>query len=304
MVCENLKWHYVVLLPLHTVLASQQINSCDFLLFYNHTYTKMGEKGLLGQKRNFSSLATALSSQLQKKRKIYTLDLRNHGDNHHDWRDEMSYTHMSHDVLSFMDKMDLTKVVLIGHSMGGKVAKSLALSNPNRISGLVILDIAPVKYTENDVAWKAVRAIIDSLTKLKIDEPGTTKRTIEKDLRSSIEDPALRAFVMTNLEEDRETQCMKWKININSISSQLDVIAGFDVDHNEMKEGNIDVSQYTGDTFFINGGTSSFVKGAHMQVISQYFPNYMLTTIRGSGHWVHAEAPDDTLALLKRYLDR
>jgi hypothetical protein len=29
-----------------------------------------------------------------------------------------------------------------------------------------------------------------------------------------------------------------------------------------------------------------------------------LTTIRGAGHWVHAEAPDDTLALLKRFLDR
>lgn len=214
----------------------------------------------------------------------------------------MSYTDMCHDVLAFMDKMNLQNAVLIGHSMGGKVAKSLALSHPQRISGLVVLDIAPVRYTEKDVAWKAVKGIIDSLKHVTIDEPGMTKRTIDQNLRSTVEDPALRAFVLTNLDEDREEKIMRWKININSISSQLDVIAGFDVNQNELNGG--DGSRYEGDTFFINGGTSSFVKGSHMSLISEYFPNYMLTTIRGSGHWVHAEAPDDTLALLKRYLDR
>lgn len=234
------------------------------------------------------------------------MDLRNHGDNHHDWRHEMSYTHMCHDVLAFMNKKQLSKVVLIGHSMGGKVAKSLALSHPGRISGLVVLDIAPVRYTENDPAWKAVRGIIDSLNMVKIEE-GMTKRNIDQSLRSLVEDPALRAFVLTNLEEDRKNQMMKWKINLNSISSQLDVIAGFDVNYNEMVEDvgdDVDQAQYQGDTLFINGGTSSFVKGGHMPRISRYFPNYMLTTVRGVGHWVHAEAPDDTLAILKRYLDR
>jgi pimeloyl-ACP methyl ester carboxylesterase len=41
-----------------------------------------------------------------------------------------------------------------------------------------------------------------------------------------------------------------------------------------------------------------------MDQIASFFPNHMLTTIRGAGHWVHAEAPDDTVALIKRYLDR
>ena len=277
----------------------------------------MNQLGLLGQKRNFASLGTSLSTQLHKKRKIYTLDLRNHGDNHHDWRNEMSYTEMSNDVLDFMNRQNLSAAVIIGHSMGGKVAKALALSNPHRISGLVVLDIAPVRYTTNDVAWKAVKGIIESLSNLDIDQPGMNKRKIDMELRSSVEDPALRAFVLTNIEEDRKSQMMKWKINIHSIQNQLDVIAGFDVNNQQQEEEEIQQQVqeqdnndglqricYEGDTFFINGGQSSFVKGGHMQYISKYFPNYMLTTIRGSGHWVHAEAPDDTLALLKRYLDR
>lgn len=35
--------------------------------------------GLLGSKRNFASLGTSLAAQLQQKRRIYAVDLRNHG---------------------------------------------------------------------------------------------------------------------------------------------------------------------------------------------------------------------------------
>ena len=61
---------------------------------------------------------------------------------------------------------------------------------------------------------------------------------------------------------------------------------------------------YDGDTFIISGGISSFIKGSHPPFISSYFPNYLLSTIRGADHWVHAEGHDDTFALLIRYLDR
>ena len=47
-----------------------------------------------------------------------------------------------------------------------------------------------------------------------------------------------------------------------------------------------------------------FIRSTHMKTISDYFPNNMLTTVRGAGHWIHAEAPDDTVALLKKYLER
>jgi esterase len=61
---------------------------------------------------------------------------------------------------------------------------------------------------------------------------------------------------------------------------------------------------YDGDVFFIHRGASCFVRHSHIATVASYFPNHMLTTIRGVGHWVHAEAPDDTIALLKQYLDR
>eukprot|EP00593_Proboscia_inermis_P016509 CAMPEP_0171303432 /NCGR_PEP_ID=MMETSP0816-20121228/12938_1 /TAXON_ID=420281 /ORGANISM="Proboscia inermis, Strain CCAP1064/1" /LENGTH=187 /DNA_ID=CAMNT_0011782655 /DNA_START=566 /DNA_END=1129 /DNA_ORIENTATION=- len=187
--------------------------------------------------------------------------------------------------------------------MGGKVAQAVALLYPKLVSGLCIIDIAPVEYTpENDGSWRAVKLIIDALVSLDLDgRPGVTKKDIDLDLRKTVEDPALRSFVLTNIDMDRSTGVLRWKINLDAITNQLDIIAGFDLGENSNFEHPL---QYEGDTFFINGGASRFVRSVHMKTIADYFPNHMLTTIRGAGHWVHAEAPDATLALLKKYLDR
>ena len=310
----------------------------------------------------------------------------------------MSYSEMARDVLAFMDGVvgrranDIDdddnnrsgRAVLVGHSMGGKVAQCLALMHPDRVAGLVVLDIAPVRYRSSTTGegggrgnrggdgtgWRAVEEIVRSASSLDLGEFGAqaTKRDVDRALRmrsSTLEDPALRAFVLTNLEQvvvnDRKgraggggrgtdvvvvvddanenvTNNLRWKVNWDGIVNELDRIAGFDVHDRAMDDGvmvdptptssssdggtttprtndnddndgesndarNNNV-RYDGDVFFIHGGASRFVRHSHISTIASYFPNHMLTTIRGIGHWVHAEAPDDTIALLKRYLDR
>ena len=96
--------------------------------------------GLLGQSRNFASIAQSLAAQLQFKRRILTVDLRNHGESGHS--DSMSYTAQAQDLLAVMDREGMEEAVLIGHSMGGKVVKAAALLHPERVTGLVVMDIA------------------------------------------------------------------------------------------------------------------------------------------------------------------
>ena len=96
--------------------------------------------GLLGQSRNFASIAQSLAAQLQFKRRIITVDLRNHGESGHS--DSMSYTAQAQDLLAVMDREGMEEAVLIGHSMGGKVVKAAALLHPERVTGLVVMDIA------------------------------------------------------------------------------------------------------------------------------------------------------------------
>jgi esterase len=233
-----------------------------------------------------------LGVQLDKPRRVLGVDLRNHGDSQH--APHMSYQDMARDVVDFLDAQGLDRIVLVGHSMGGKVAQALALLYPERVEGLVVLDIAPVSYSsDQDPHWKAVEDILHAIHQV-VEEPpavGNTPAAIDQALRQSIPDPALRAFVLTNYDARQE----RWKIPIATLVQQLEQIAGFDVPHH---------TQFEGDVFIIHGGQSRFVRHAYMDAISSYFPNHMLTTVRGAGHWVHAEAPDDVTALLKRYLDR
>eukprot|EP00980_Cylindrotheca_fusiformis_P011197 scaffold2563_cov124-Cylindrotheca_fusiformis.AAC.28 len=244
--------------------------------------------GLLGSKRNFASLGLALGTQLEQPRRIVAVDLRNHGDS--EWSDEMSYQAMAQDVLEFLNEQSIEKVVLVGHSMGGKVAQAMSLMHPDRVEGLVVIDIAPVEYARTDPHWKAVEDILHAIHAVG-PEP-RSKMELDKLLRPTIPDPALRAFVMTNYDSKKKG----WKIPVGTIVQELHSIAGFDVPP--------ETTTYDGDVFIINGGQSRFVRHAYMDQIAEFFPNHMLTTIRGAGHWVHAEAPDDTIALLKRYLDR
>lgn len=195
---------------------------------------------------------------------------------------------MALDVVDYLDQNDLHRVVLVGHSMGGKVAQMMALNFADRVDGLIVLDMAPVTYSPQDPSWKAVSDIILALQEVDM---STTKEGIDQQLQVSIPDPALRAFVWTNIQ----SKTLEWKIPMDTIASQLSSLAAFQVAQD---------SAYVGDALFIHGGQSRFVRHAYMDTIAQHFPNHMLTTIRGAGHWVHAEAPDDTLALLQRYLDR
>ncbi len=227
---------------------------------------------------------------------MYALDLRNHGNaRSHKWSESMSYTEMAEDVIEWMDWKHIEKAIIVGHSMGGKVAMSLATSSSgSRCDGLVVMDIAPVSYRGGDgTGWDTIDSIINACSSMPLGSIDSKKAADSylKELKG-IADPNLRSFVLTNLE--KSPSGMRWRINIDAIKTQLNVISKFD------SEGNT----YDGDTFFIAGGNSRYIRVNHMDEISARFPTHMVSTIRGVGHWLHAEAPVDTLSLIAKYIER
>ena len=119
------------------------------------SYTQAGESGpplvimhgLFGSARNWQGIAKQLANHYT----VYALDLRNHGLSPH--AATMGYQEMAGDVVKFLDNQQITDSVILGHSMGGKVAMELALSQPDRVNKLVVVDIAPVTYKHdfNDI---------------------------------------------------------------------------------------------------------------------------------------------------------
>lgn len=60
----------------------------------------------------------------------------------------MSIEAMADDALKVLNARNIKKAVIIGHSMGGKVAMCAVGKQPDRFPKVVILDMAPVDYSQ------------------------------------------------------------------------------------------------------------------------------------------------------------
>jgi 3-oxoadipate enol-lactonase len=106
--------------------------------------------------------------------RVYAPDLRGHG--HSGWPGDYSVELMRADVLGFLDALDLNRVDLVGHSMGGLVAYLVAAERPERVARLVLEDAAALLPRERVVParpdgelpydWEMVLAI-----RRQIDDP-------------------------------------------------------------------------------------------------------------------------------------
>ena len=99
--------------------------------------------GLFGQGTNLRSVARSLEADFR----VHCLDLPDHGRSA--WLDTASLAAYAAAVHGWMDQHELKAAHLLGHSLGGKVAMELALTEPARVGKLVVADMAPVTYAEH-----------------------------------------------------------------------------------------------------------------------------------------------------------
>ena len=77
--------------------------------------------GLFGSHNNWANIC----AQLAPTYSVYALDLRNHGGSPHSDRFDLEC--MATDLNAFMNRMGIEQAILLGHSMGGKVAMTFTL---------------------------------------------------------------------------------------------------------------------------------------------------------------------------------
>ena len=75
--------------------------------------------------------------------RVVAYDHRGHGRSDRDPEGRYDHESMALDVAAVMDALGAARAVIVGHSLGGRVAMRFAGMHPERMAGLVIVDSAP-----------------------------------------------------------------------------------------------------------------------------------------------------------------
>ena len=232
--------------------------------------------GLFGAARNFGTVQRALTPLFR----VIAMDARNHGASPHEAG--MRYPALAADVLATMDDLGIARAAVIGHSMGGKTAMTLAVTAPERVGRLLVSDIAPVPYRHsNDRVIEAMKAI-----PLRA---GLSRADAEAALNDAVPQPGVRTFLIQNLQFGPRP-C--WRIGLDEIAAAIPDLEGWETPG----------GQFSGPTLFVSGAQSDYVLPEHRAAIRALFPASRFVSVKHAGHWVHADNPAGFLSVVEAFL--
>lgn len=235
--------------------------------------------GLFGQGRNFTGVAKALRPELRS----VLLDLPNHG--HSPWTTSVDYTEVADAVATWLRARLDGPSHVVGHSMGGKIAMLLALRHPELVDRLVVVDISPAP---SDGATE-FEHLLGSLAGL--DLTGLARRgDADAALAAAIPDDRVRGFLLQNLRS--ADGGFRWQANLDLLRRDLGAITGFPAVS----------TTFDHPVLWMAGERSGYVEAEHAPLMRALFPRTTAVTIKGAGHWVHAEQPEAFVSALRVFL--
>ncbi|MEO2062361.1 MAG: alpha/beta fold hydrolase [Christiangramia sp.] len=235
--------------------------------------------GFLGMSDNWKTVGKHLA---ENGFEVHLVDQRNHGKSPHSA--EFSYQLLAEDLVAYCQEHQLEKIILMGHSMGGKTAMLAACENEELIEKLIVVDIAPKYYAPHH------QQILKGLTALD-DAKLTSRGDAEDFLAEYIPQTGVRLFLLKNLYWKTKEQ-LSLKLNLDSLKENIENIG------EALPEG----KSYSGPALFIKGANSDYIEKTDELNIRTIFPKASFVTIKDAGHWVHAEKMEAFLATILQFV--
>ncbi|SCU78956.1 LAME_0A06590g1_1 [Lachancea meyersii CBS 8951] len=282
--------------------------------------------GLFGNRANNRTIARQLNERLE--RDVYLPDLRNHGLSPHIGRHD--YPSMAADVELFIQEQQFQDApIIVGHSMGAKVAMSVVLRKPQLCSMLVSIDNAPVATMPTMSFPRYVKKLLEIIENPKIQ----TFADAEKSLRDIESSPVIRQFLLTILQRVKESddsdsgagagagkpasghhqhqhQHQQQHQNQHQNQHRFKSRIPLGILNDAIVKGNIAnwefnpwVHQYTSPSLFIRGTRSHYVSDETLQDVGRFFPRFELRDIDAT-HWVNTEKPRECSDLIADFIER
>lgn len=219
----------------------------------------------------------AVANDLAQLYTVHSVDLPMHGKSSLVQAD--SIESMARHVMAYAKDNSISKPIVIGHSLGGKVAMSAVLSGL-QCSALIVLDIAPVGYPPSH---GAVFEAVERVASLGL----TSRQAVRKNLSLTLADNETIDFLSTQLHKT-DAGHFQWKFDWQALRDNYEAFLAAPVS----RESNETPS------LFIAGELSSYVNDQGRVAIKYLFSNSRIVTLKGAGHWPHAQKFEALLNIL------
>ena len=227
--------------------------------------------GLFGMSDNWGTFGRSFGETMP----VHAVDLRNHGHSFHS--DEMSLDVMVQDLDNYLTHHGISQAIIVGHSLGGKVAMQFALNHPQKVAKLVVVDIAPKAYPPHHHDILAALSAVDM-------EKMANRADVQQELQKHIHDMGVLQFLLKNVYRISGTNTLDWRFNLNILSNKYEEF---------ITPGIQQTGSYVGPTLFLAGEQSNYILPSDEASIKKLFPNAQIQQVSKAGHWVQAENPKE-----------
>ena len=231
--------------------------------------------GLFGVSDNWVGFAR----QFSKYSRVIIPDIRNHGQSPHS--DSFEQDDLVQDLYNVIKETKSQSPILLGHSLGGRIAMRFALLYPELISNLIVVDMSLRSVRQKPEHT----AIIEVMKNFPIEQMHSLAQ-IKEYLAQQIKHEKLIKVVIKNI---RKTESgFEWKVYFKPLIELF----------NKESEPLVNDEIFEKEALFIRGGNSDYVMDSDLPKIKEHFPNSEIRTIEGASHWVQADKPLEFIKLV------
>jgi pimeloyl-ACP methyl ester carboxylesterase len=250
--------------------------------------------GGLDHARSWDHLARALRTDFH----VVAPDLRGHGDSA--WATGSSYSLADHvyDLTCLVKSAGFAQAALVGHSMGGMVSLTYAGAFPEKVSRLVVLDGVtnfPARKTKPaDVRIADWVGDLDKFAQRKTHRYASVADGAERILHRNPRLTRAQALhLATHGLKPDEDGTYSWK---------FDPYLRARAPYRLSLEDHIALWSRIACPTLLVSASESFLPDPEKAGVMQHFGNAELAKIKGAGHWLQHDKPDEVLALIEGFL--
>jgi pimeloyl-ACP methyl ester carboxylesterase len=236
--------------------------------------------------RDWAAQIDALKSSFQ----ILAIDLPGHGDSQWD-PDNVGVGPAGASVAQLLAQLELSDVILVGHSMGCRVIMSALEHAPERVSGLAFIDGSWIGRGDPEALYESTRAKM-----MKPDYPEVVARLFRQMFTENT-DPATRDASIA-----RAGQMMQ-SVGASYYAS----MTAWDAGRTEQLITTTNVPILVVQSTYLNEATQRVLlqtgeSTPWLDLVRQVQPNARIHVIPGVGHFNMIEAAEETTALLREFV--